>query len=109
MDLINSKQMTTHAQREFTVLTWLQMLAGADGALWDPDQKCFFLGVTVGKHWGEMKTRSFGQYFAWQVEKGERKTSSVPLAMLCNLVESQKQKHFKKMFPTRYNTSPPTQ
>lgn len=50
-----------------------------------------------GKTLAEIKTLSSGQYFAWQIEKGERKTRSVPAARLRNLVQRKKNK--KKTFP----------
>lgn len=76
------------------------MLPDANGTLLDPSEKYFF-SCNGGKTLGEIKTLSFGQYFAWQVEKGERKTTSVPAARLCNLVESQNRN-------TRKNNNKPT-
>lgn len=77
------------------------MFPDTSGTLRDPGGNYFF-SCNGGKTSEGIKTLIFGQYFAWQVEKGERKTTSVPAVRLCNLVQSQNRNTLKRMFPTWY-------
>lgn len=77
------------------------MLPDANGTLRDPNGKYCF-SCNGGKTLGEIKTLSFEKYFAWQVEKGGRKTTSVPAAVLRNLVKSQNRN--TDTTPTQQNT-----
>lgn len=83
-DTISNSQCWGHLGK----ITWRQMFPDTSGTLRDPSGKYFF-SCNGGKTVEEIKTLSFGQYFAWQVEKGESETTSVPAVRLCNLVRSQ--------------------